>query len=67
MADFANTAAGRSTAEALVKTRMTSHAWVVGHVAIDFSGNTIVRYMLPMSPSAPTVGAWITSRDTAAA
>lgn len=66
MANFANTAAGRSLAEALVRTRMTAHTWVVGHMAIDASGNTIVRYIRPMSHTADDEGAWLTSRDTAA-
>lgn len=66
MANFANTGAGRTIAEALVKTRMDAGTWVVGHWAIDINGNTIVRYQRFMSASAPDEGGWLTSRDDAA-
>jgi len=70
MADFDDTAAGRSLAEALVRTRMAAKAWVVGHVAISKDGHTIVRFQrMRSSTSATTLGygAWTESRadDTA--
>jgi hypothetical protein len=70
MANFANTAAGRATAAALVKTRMISKAWVNGHYAIDKSGNTIVRFQrMRASTSATTqmYGGWTESRSDAEA
>lgn len=65
MANLANTAAGRSTAEALVKTRMDAGTWIVGFWAIDVSGNTVVRFQRPMSPTNPGYGEWVESRDDA--
>lgn len=67
MANFDNDAAGRETAAALCRTRMTSKAWIVGHPAIDNSGNTIVRFQRPMAPTSDATreyGAWVESRVT---
>ena len=63
MANFADSAAGRVAAEDLVKTRMASKAWLVGHQAVNAAGNTIVRFIRPMSASNPTYGAWTESRS----
>ena len=70
MADFADTSAGRALAEALCITRMTSHAWTVGHMGINDAGHTIVRFQRPMAVTSATTreyGAWTESRadDTA--
>ena len=70
MANFADTTAGRVTAAALIKTRMTSGAWVVGHVGINNAGHTIVRFQRPMAVTSATTrgyGAWTESRDDATA
>ena len=66
MANFANTDAGRSLAEALVRTRMAAKTWIVGFRAQTKDGNTCVRYQRPMSHTADDEGAWLESRDTAA-
>ena len=65
MANFADSAAGRVAAEDLVNTRMASKAWLVGHQAVNAAGNTIVRFIRPIT-SALTQGAWVESRDDAA-
>ena len=65
MANFADSAAGRVAAEDLVKTRMGAKTWVVGHQAVNAAGNTIVRFIRPIT-SALTQGAWVESRDDAA-
>lgn len=65
MANFDNDAAGRVTAETLCKTRIAAGTWVNGHMAIDKSGNTIVRFQRFMSPTNPDYGAWVESRDDA--
>ena len=65
MANFDNDAAGRGTAEALVITRMAAGVWIVGHMAMDKSGNTIVRFQRPMAVTSATTkeyGAWTESR-----
>lgn len=69
MANFADTSAGRSAAEDLVITRMAAGTWINGHVAIDKSGHTIVRFQRPMATTDATTrahGAWVESRDDAA-
>lgn len=66
MANFANTDAGRSQAEALVKTRMASKTWVNGHECQDKNGNVQVRFQRFMSSTNDDYGAWVESRDTAA-
>lgn len=62
MADFADTSAGRQTAEALCVTRMTAKVWVVAHMAINAAGHTICRFQRFMSPTNPGYGAWVESR-----
>jgi hypothetical protein len=65
MANMADTAAGRTVAENLVQTRMASKTWVNGHVAIDKSGHTIVRFqrfMATTSAATRAYGAWVESR-----
>ena len=65
MANLADTAAGRVTAETLCKTRMAAGDWVVAHMAVDKSGHTIVRFQrFRSSDSAATMeyGGWTTSR-----
>lgn len=63
MANFANTAAGRVTAENLCKTRTAANTWIEGHMAVDKSGNTIVRFLRPLSASLLTTEyTWIESR-----
>lgn len=66
MANFADTDAGRSTAEALVKTRMDAGTWVVGFRAQTIDGHTCVRFQRFMSPTNDDYGAWVESRDDAA-
>lgn len=66
MANFANTDAGRETAEALVKTRMAAGTWVNGHRAEDKDGNTIVRFQRFMSSTHPDYGEWVESRSDSA-
>lgn len=63
MANFAATAAGRVNAENLVKTRMAANTWLEGHMAVDKDGNTICRFLRPLSASlATTEYTWIESR-----
>ena len=64
MANFADSAAGRILAEDLVKTRMVAGTWVVGHMGVNAAGNTVVRFIRPLT-SALTQGAWVESRDDA--
>ena len=64
MADFADTDTGREQAETLVITRMTSGAWVEGHVAQNVAGHVICRFIRPLSPTHPDYGAWVESRVT---
>lgn len=66
MANFADTAAGRVAAEDLVKTRMAAYTWIQGHMAVNESGNTIVRFQRPATASARDNGGWVTSRDDGA-
>ena len=66
MANFANTAAGRVTAEVWAKAKIVDKTWVNAHVAVDSSGNTIVRFQRFMSATNPGYGDWVTSRDDAA-
>jgi len=66
MADFADTAAGFETAQALVLTNMASFAWVEGYASHDVDGHTVVRFIRFMSPTNPDYGAWTESRDDAA-
>lgn len=66
MANFAATDAGRVAAENLCKTRMAAKTWIVGHMAVDKSGNPIVRFIRPMSPTNPAYGEWVESRDDGA-
>lgn len=63
MANFADTDAGRSLAEALVKTRMDAGTWVVGFRAQTIDGHTCVRFQRFMSSSNPGYGEWVESRD----
>ncbi|HYT58088.1 MAG TPA: hypothetical protein VEQ38_25570 [Verrucomicrobiae bacterium] len=65
MANFPDTEEGKITAANLIKTRMASHAWIQGHVGVDFNGHVVVRFQRPMSPTAPSEGGWIESRDDA--
>lgn len=63
MANFANTAAGRVLAENLVKTRMAANTWLEGHMGVDKSGNTVCRFLRPLSASlATTEYTWVESR-----
>lgn len=62
MANFADTDAGRATAEIWAKAKIVDKTWVVAHVAADASGHTIVRFQRFMSSTHPDYGAWVTSR-----
>lgn len=65
MANFADTTAGRVLAQDLVKTRMAAKTWVVGHMGVNNAGNTVVRFIRPLT-TAFTQGGWVESRDDAA-
>lgn len=65
MANFADTTAGRVTAANLIKTRMTSGAWLNGFVCITKDGHTAIRFQRPMATTSATTrayGAWTESR-----
>jgi hypothetical protein len=47
-------------AEELVRTRMEAGQWIVGHCC-KINGAPGVRFIRPMSPSAPDEGAWVES------
>lgn len=66
MANFANTAVGRTAAETWAKAKIVDGTWVNAHMAIDKDGNTICRFQRFMSPTNDDYGAWVTSRDDAA-
>jgi len=69
MAAFAATAAGRVAAGDLCKTRMAANTWIVGHMAVNESGATIVRFQRPKATTSDETreyAGWYTSTDTAA-
>lgn len=64
MANFANTAAGRTTAEDWAKAKIVDKTWVNAHMGVDKDGNTVCRFQRFMDTTGK--GEWVESRDTAA-
>ena len=61
MANFDADAAGRILAEEWAKAKIADGTWIVAHMAVDMSGNTICRFIRPLT-SALTQGAWVESQ-----
>lgn len=69
MANFAATPAGKIVAEEWARAKIADKTWINAHMAVDMSGNPIVRFQRPMSPSSATTkeyGAWTESRSDSA-
>jgi oligoribonuclease (3'-5' exoribonuclease) len=62
MANYANTDAGRDTAEAWGQAKMADGTWVNSHVATSIAGNVICRFQRFLSPTHPDYGEWVESR-----
>ena len=66
MADFADTGAGRITAEEWATAKIADGTWVNAHVAINDAAHTICRFQRFMSATNPDYGSWTEDRDDAA-
>ena len=66
MANYADSEAGRVTAEDWAKAKVADGTWLVAHRSLTITGNVAVRFLRPISAANPEYGGWNESRDDAA-